>query len=240
MIKEENFIKKVFNDIATKYDLMNDLISLGIHRLWKQKLLNSVPIGEKYINYLDVSCGTGDIGRLIIRKMFHNSKDNYFLTCIDPNPSMLQIALKRLLNTGLLSNKVKFIESSAENMSIPSDYFDCITCSFGVRNFSNLEKGLSEINRVIKKGGVFICLEFSPNLSNPVMQKIYNVYSDKIIPLIGKIAANNNESYEYLVKSIKDFPSSHEFISKLKEAGFSFIDYDVLTFGICNIFIAKK
>lgn len=243
--QKQSFVSSVFSGITNRYDIMNDLMSAGLHRFWKKEFVSHVAAGNN--NYLDLATGSGDIAISLIKKLRDaqlNGKQcaNASITCADQEQGMLDVAKNKMADANLLTalpNGVNFVCTSAEKMPMDDETFDFITVSFGIRNFSNIEESLSEIYRVAKKGATFLCLEFSPQLSNDYAQKMYNQYS-KLIPIIGQAVTNNRVAYQYLVDSIANFPSKQKFAKMIQNAGFSFVDYTELTFGICNIHIAKK
>ena len=221
---KKGLVQNVFNKVYDKYDLMNDFMSLGIHRLWKKDLLNMVNPSPNQ-KLIDVACGTGDIASLFLK----NVSKNYDVTCVDPNKGMIKKGKEKL-------NKFKnlnWIVSSAEKLPVNQNLFDLYTISFGLRNTKNINKALSEAYRVLKPGGRFLCLEFS-KIQNSNLDFVYKNYS-KIIPLIGKLVVGEKEPYEYLVKSIEDFINQDELISLMKKSGFEKCSYRNLSGGIVSI-----
>ena len=231
-LRNENkskLVKKVFNQVYDKYDLMNDIMSLGSHRIWKKNLVSWVN-PQKNNKILDVASGTGDIARLC-----SDSSDNLCeIKCVEPNEKMLLKGKKKL-------NKLKnleWIQASAENLPFKSDYFDYYIISFGIRNVSNLNKSLDEAFRVLKNGGRFFCLEFS-KVENEFLRKIYMNYS-RILPSIGKFVVGDYMPYEYLVQSIEQFYCQKDFSEKLELTGFTKVKYRNLTNGIAAIHTGWK
>ena len=198
---KKGLVNGVFDQVYNKYDLMNDFMSLGVHRFWKKSLINMMsPSLNK--NLIDVACGTGDIG-----KLFLDSTDKYMkVTCVDPNKGMLDQGRKKLSKY----KNIKWIISPAEKLPLPDNTFDFYTISFGLRNTKNLNKALNEAYRVLKPGGYFLCLEFS-KIQNQGLDFVYKNYS-KIIPTIGKFIVGNKEPYEYLIKSIENFLNQEELV----------------------------
>ena len=221
---QKNLVQGVFNDVYDKYDLMNDFMSLGIHRFWKKDMIMMM---SPHINkkLLDVGCGTGDIGKLFLDTV----KSNGEVFNLDPNKKMLEQGKKRFKN---LSN-ISWHIGNAENLKFKSNFFDYYTISFGLRNTKDLSKSLKEAFRVLKPGGRFLCLEFS-KISNPNIKFIYKSYS-KLIPKIGKIIVGKSEPYEYLVESIDKFINQNQLIDLMEKNGFENCKYRDLTGGIVSI-----
>ena len=220
----KGLVEKVFDKVYDRYDLMNDFMSLGVHRLWKKTLLNmmNLSVNKKII---DVACGTGDLAKLFLE---HSSKPSQ-VTCVDPNRGMIKKAKEKLHNY----NNLNWIIAPAEKLPLKKDTFDFYTISFGLRNTKNLNKSLSEAYRVLKPGGRFLCLEFS-KIQNSNLDIIYKNYS-KIIPKIGEIIVREKEPYEYLIKSIEEFISQNELIELMKKNKFEKCSYRNLSGGIVSI-----
>jgi len=224
-------VAEVFSSVASSYDTMNDLMSMGIHRLWKDDFVrglnpginpiisSSAPTG---LNILDIAGGTGDIAfRMLDHATKIHNDSTTRVTVADINPDMLAEGRKRA-NASSYANKgrLDFIEANAETLDmIPSASVDLYTVAFGIRNFTSISTALKEAHRVLKPGGVFACLEFS-KVQNPVFNAVYKRWSFGAIPLIGQIVAGDRDSYQYLVESIERFPSQEEFRNLIKEAGF--------------------
>ena len=213
--QKKGLVQNVFNKVYDKYDLMNDLMSLGVHRSWKNNLIKMMNPSVNQ-NLIDVGCGTGDIAKL-------------YLETTNPNIKMLEKGKKRLKNYQNLKWKVGF----AEKLTIPDNYFDFYVISFGLRNTKNIEKTISEAYRVLKKGGRFFCLEFS-KIENSNLESIYKIYS-KFIPKIGKIIVGDEKPYNYLIKSIDDFINQEQLIEILKDNNFESCKYRNLSGGIVAI-----
>ena len=219
--KKKGLVDKVFDDVYTKYDLMNDFMSLGIHRVWKKDLINSMnPSKNKKL--IDVACGTGDIGKLFLDLTSKESE----IFCVDPNKSMINEGKSKLKNY----KNINWIIAPAENLPIEDNSFDYYTISFGLRNTKNINKSLSEAYRVLKPGGRFLCLEFS-KIQNQNLNYIYENYS-KLIPFLGEILVGKKEPYAYLIKSIKEFVNQKELISLMKKNKFQKCSYRNLSGGI--------
>ncbi len=221
---KKGLVKNVFNSVYDNYDLMNDFMSFGIHRLWKKHLIQwmNPSKGKKFI---DVACGTGDLGKLYLDSLNSNEE----ILCIDPNKGMINKGKKKLENY----KNIKWLIGSAENLPIEDNLFDYYTISFGLRNTKSLNKSLSEAYRVLKPGGRFLCLEFS-KIENTNLDLIYKSYS-KIIPYLGKVIVGEKEPYEYLIKSIQEFVNQNELISLMKKSNFENCTYRNLSGGIVAI-----
>jgi len=221
---KEGLVENVFNKVYDKYDLMNDFMSIGAHRIWKKNLLSWMnPASNKIL--ADVACGTGDIGKLFLD--FTNKNKKIF--CIDPNLSMIKKGKSKLKDY----KNIKWIVNSAEKLSLKDNSCDYYTISFGLRNTKNLKKSLSEAFRVLKPGGRYLCLEFS-KIQNSNLEFFYKFYS-KIIPYIGKAVVGEKEPYDYLIKSINEFISQDELIELMENNNFQNCNYRNLSGGIVAI-----
>ena len=221
---KEELVENVFNRVYDKYDLMNDFMSFGIHRIWKKNLLTWMnPSSNKIL--ADVACGTGDIGKLFLD---FTNKDNEIF-CVDPNKSMIEKGKNKLKNY----KNIKWIVNSAEKLSLKENSCDYYTISFGLRNTKSLNKSLSEAYRILKPGGRYLCLEFS-KIQNSNLELFYKYYS-KIIPYIGKIIAGEKQPYEYLTKSIDEFINQDELIDLMEKNNFQNCNYRNLSGGIVAI-----
>ena len=229
--QKSNLVKDIFSNVAKKYDLMNDLMSAGTHRLWKNNMINCIDFFDN-IKIIDVAGGTGDIAFRIAKKAQEKSL-NYQIEVVDINSQMLEVGRSRAVDMNLFSH-LNFVENDGENLKFADESFDVFTIAFGIRNFTNIDKGLREAHRVLKKGGKFICLEFS-KVEDIFLQKIYDTYSFKIIPKIGEFILKDHDSYQYLVESIRKFPDQKSFTKLIENAGFSRVGYQNLTFGACAI-----
>ena len=221
---KKGLVQSVFNRVYDKYDLMNDFMSLGIHRIWKKNLINMINPTLNG-NLIDVACGTGDIGKLFL----DNTSIDRKISCVDPNKGMIAKGKEKL-------NKYKNIDwvvAPAEKLPVLSNSFDYYTISFGLRNTKNIDKALSEALRVLKPGGRFLCLEFS-KIQNSKLDLAYKNYS-KLIPFIGSIVVGEKEPYEYLLKSIKNFVNQKELLSLMEKNKFKKCSYRNLTGGIVSI-----
>ena len=220
----KGLVQGVFDKVFDKYDLMNDVMSFGIHRFWKSELIRMMK-PNKDQNLVDVACGTGDIGLLYSKATNHKSE----ILSVDPNKKMLDVGKVKLEKY----NNIKWKIGSAEKLDIPDNSFNFYTISFGLRNTKNLEDSISEAYRVLKKGGRFLCLEFS-KIENENLEIFYRNYS-KIIPKIGKLIVGDEKPYEYLVKSIDKFVNQKELIEIMKENKFEECNYRNLSGGIVAI-----
>ena len=220
----ERFVKKVFRDVFDKYDLMNDLMSLGVHRLWKRSFINLLN-PQKNTNLIDVASGTGDIAKAFLER----TKLSGQVTCVEPNNLMLNEGKKKLKDF----KNINWCLSAAENLPFKDETFDIYAVSFGIRNFSNINLSLKEARRVLKTGGRILCLEFA-KVNNEILAEIYKRYS-KLIPYLGKYIVGKSEPYEYLVNSIKSFYNQEELLEIIKSNGFEKVEYRNLSGGIASI-----
>ena len=221
---KKGLVQNVFDQVYDQYDLMNDLMSLGVHRMWKKNLLNlmnSTP-SQKLI---DVACGTGDIAKLFLENVNRSSH----ITCVDPNKGMIKKGQEKLIKFPNLN----WVIASAEKLPLKENMFDFYSISFGLRNTKNLNKAISEAYRVLKPGGRYLCLEFS-KIQNSSLDFIYKNYS-KLIPAIGKLVVGEDEPYKYLTKSIENFVNQEELINLMRDNGFKKCTYRNLSGGIVSI-----
>jgi len=221
---KKGLVEGVFDQVYDQYDLMNDFMSFGIHRLWKKDLLNMMNPSPNQ-KLIDVACGTGDIAKLYLKHLNKNAP----VTCIDPNKSMIKKGKEKLDNF----KNLKWIISPAEKLPVENNSFDFYTISFGLRNTKNLNKALSEAYRVLKPGGRYFCLEFS-KIQNSSLDVLYKNYS-KLIPTIGKMIVGDKKPYEYLIKSIDNFINQDELISLMSKNKFKKCTYRNLSGGIVSI-----
>ena len=222
---KQSTVERIFSGVSDKYDLMNDIMSFGLHRTWKQELIRKIKINKQDV-ILDLATGSGDLLELIMKK------SNCICVGYDSNKKMIMQAKKKLKK-----QKVFYINGLAERIPFKKNTFDIVTLSFGLRNFTDIPKSLVEIKRVLKKEGKFYCLEFS-EINNKSFRKIFHFYS-KLIPLYGKLISNNEEAYSYLIQSIKEFPNQIQLTKKLLKAGFRQIEvFDILD-GIASIHVCE-
>ncbi|KAF8862194.1 UbiE/COQ5 methyltransferase [Acephala macrosclerotiorum] len=225
---KEARVAGVFSNVAASYDTMNDFMSLGIHRLWKDHFVRSINPGSSSTTpspgwtMLDIAGGTGDIAfRLLDHCTNINNSPQSTITISDINPSMLAEGKKRSLQTSYANSpRINWLVANAEHLdTVESNSVDLYTVAFGIRNFTNKDKALREAYRVLKPGGVFACLEFS-GVTNPLFDAVYKRWSFGAIPLIGQLVAGDRASYQYLVESIEKFPKQEEFRDMIEVAGF--------------------
>lgn len=223
--KKADMVADIFDSVAAKYDLMNDLMSFGIHRLWKRFTIESSAVrpGQKI---LDLAGGTGDFTAKFSRMA--GEKGEVILA--DINSSMLMIGREKTRNQGRINN-IHYVQANAESLPFCDNYFDCITFAFGLRNVTEKEKALSSILRVLKPGGRLLVLEFSAPVF-PWLRKIYDVYSFHVLPKMGKIVAQDEQSYRYLAESIRMHPDQDTLKLMMMNAGFEQVTYSNLTGGI--------
>lgn len=224
-------VSEMFNNIAHRYDFLNHLLSMGIDKIWRRKVINLIkPLKPKII--LDVATGTGDLA-LALAKVNPEK-----IIGLDISTGMLEKAKMKSKNAQL-SQLIEFKEGDAENLPFEDNSFDVITVAFGVRNFETLSKGLKELIRVLKPSGKLFILEFSKP-SNPIMRKLYFFYFYNVLPTIGKLVSKDSRAYTYLPESVSVFPDGNDLLNILKENGFNNLVCKPLTFGISSIYIASK
>ena len=223
--EKASLVKGVFDSVAGKYDIMNDLMSMGIHRIWKRIAiqLSHVRAGEQV---LDLAGGTGDMTALFQKRVGPTGR----VVLSDINAAMLQRGRDRLIDDGIAGN-VQYAQIDAEKLPFPDNSFDCVSIAFGLRNVTHKEDALKSIHRVLKPGGRIIILEFS-EVQGDLLKKGYDVYSFKILPFLGKLIANDSESYRYLAESIRMFPDQTALEGLLREAGFDGVRHHNLSGGI--------
>ena len=217
-------VNSVFSKVYKKYDLMNDIMSMGIHRIWKNKLINWMN-PQQNESLIDVASGTGDIAKLFSKKNNNLSK----IASVEPNNEMFLIGKSNLKN---LSN-IKWYKAGTEKLPFKNDLYDFYTISYGIRNVTNINLTLKEAFRVLKPGGRFMCLEFS-KIDNEIINSLYQQYS-KIIPFVGKYIVGSSKPYDYLIESINEFYTQEELSVIMKNNGFSNIEYRNLSNGISAI-----
>lgn len=224
-------VASMFDNIAPKYDFLNHVLSLGIDKMWRRKMIKILRI-HKPKKILDIATGTGDLA-IEASKLKPES-----VTGIDISDEMLKIAIKKIEKKGL-SGIISFQHGDSEQLSFNDACFDAAIVAFGVRNFENLEKGISEIYRVLKNNGVFLVLEFSKPSQFPVKQ-LYSFYFNHILPFTGRLISKDKSAYRYLPDSVNAFPEGKKFEAILQSAGFAKINSKRLTFGIASIYYAIK
>jgi len=225
--EKTELVFNVFDTVANRYDVMNDVMSGGIHRIWKDKFLEQIT-PKKGQSILDVAGGTGDIAF----RHYRYTNGQADITVSDINPAMLDVGKSRAYDRAITN--LRWVEANAEKLPFKKNQFDIYTIAFGLRNVTHIDDALSEAARVLKKGGAFYCLEFS-HVDHPIVKKIYDTYSDHLIPKFGEIIANDKDSYQYLVESIRKFPRREALKQRLIDAGFSKSSFETMTFGIVAI-----
>lgn len=229
--ERDDKVQGVFSSVASRYDLMNDLMSGGLHRLWKDRMVSEVRARPSQ-RVLDVAGGTGDIAFRI------SQKTGAQVTVCDRNPEMLEVGRGRAIDRGI--NNLTWQEGDAQKLPFEDNSFDFYTISFGLRNVTRLSDGLSEAYRVLKPGGKFLCLEFSPDVGPEAIRKIYDLFSFKIVPRMGELVTGDRDSYQYLVESIRVFPQPKELLKIMGEVGFRRTRVVRMTFGVVCLHIGYK
>ena len=224
-------VEEMFDNISPKYDALNHILSLNIDKIWRKRTIRKLKKSNPG-TILDIATGTGDFA------VAATKSGDVRVTGIDISEGMLQVGRKKIQRKNL-QEKIEFIKADSENLPFENDAFDAAIVGFGVRNFENLEKGLTEIYRVIKPGGIFYVLEFSKPLATPFKQ-IYMFYFMKILPFIGKLVSKDSRAYSYLPESVMEFPDGENFLSILDATGFSKTKCYRQTFGIASIYEAHK
>lgn len=229
--ERQNLVNSVFASVAERYDLMNDLMSGGLHRLWKRDFVSwlNPPSGIAPFKLLDVAGGTGDIAL----RYAHASGENATAVVCDISPQMLEVGKRRIAQAHL-DHRITCVEGNAEHLPFSATTFDAYTIAFGIRNVTHIDVALKEAYRVLRPGGRFLCLEFS-ECRMPVLDKLYDFHSFEIIPRLGKMTAGAAEPYQYLVESIRRFPKQEAFAQMIRQAGFDRVTYRDLTGGIAAI-----
>ncbi|MBI5448420.1 MAG: bifunctional demethylmenaquinone methyltransferase/2-methoxy-6-polyprenyl-1,4-benzoquinol methylase UbiE [Gammaproteobacteria bacterium] len=226
--QKATLVKKVFTQVAQNYDLMNDLMSLGIHRFWKRFALKCADIHSNQV-VLDVAAGTGDVSALVAEKLHQQGQ----LCVTDINEAMLLMGRNKLIDRGFVEN-IAYVQSDAEKLPFLSNYFDCIFIAFGLRNVTHKEAALASFFRVLKPGGRLIILEFSKPIL-PFLNKAYDRYSFSVLPWLGKVIAKDEASYRYLAESIRKHPDQETLKERMSEAGFEDSEYFNLTGGVVAV-----
>lgn len=255
-------VQSIFSNVADKYDFMNDIMSGGIHRLWKDHMVHMLgPTAD--MKLLDVASGTGDIAFRFLKAISPSGEtteeesisspleENAFdinmskleghsghVVMLDINREMLLVGQQRAKDLGIREG-MSCLQGDAQNLPFPDDTFDAYTIAFGIRNVVHIEQALSEAYRVLRPGGRFLCLEFS-KVTNPVFERLYDLYSFQVIPVMGQLIARDWKSYQYLVESIQRFPDQVEFSDMIQDAGFNMVSYKNLLQGIAAIHSAYK
>jgi len=234
-------VNQVFSKVAAKYDLMNDIMSAGIHRLWKDRLINTLDPMQN-TRLIDVAGGTGDIAFRFVDKIkskYPLDSQSNVVVC-DINQDMLNVGKSRSSKLGYDKLKaIEWVQGDAQKLPFDDNSFDVYTIAFGIRNVVNINQALNEAYRVLKPGGIFLCLEFS-QMTNPILKPLYDWYSFNLIPVFGELVAGDWKSYQYLIESIRKFPDQQEFADMIKGAGFGLVEFENLSQGIAAIHSAFK
>lgn len=233
---KQGMVDDVFHRVARRYDVMNDLMSAGLHRLWKDAMVSRLApprTGHRPYEVLDVAGGTGDIAFRILERSAGHAR----ATVCDINASMLAVGRERAEKRGI--SGVDFVEGNAEELPFEDGRFDAYTIAFGIRNVPRIERALSEAMRVLKPGGRFLCLEFS-HVDVPVVDRIYDLYSFNVIPRLGRLVAEDEDSYRYLVESIRRFPNPERFKAMIEAAGFRRVSFTPMTMGVAALHVGAK
>jgi demethylmenaquinone methyltransferase/2-methoxy-6-polyprenyl-1,4-benzoquinol methylase len=226
--EKQTLVNDVFHSVAQRYDLMNDLMSGGLHRLWKQAMIGALnpPRGDAPFALLDLAGGTGDIAF----RAAQAGGNGFRATVCDINSGMLSVGRERAA-ARQLEDRVSFVEGNAESLAFPDRSFDAYTIAFGIRNVPRIDLALREAFRVLRPGGRFLCLEFS-SVDVPGLDRLYDLFSFNVIPPLGRIVTGDAESYRYLVESIRKFPRPDAFAEMIRSAGFSRVSWQSLSGGI--------
>jgi len=223
-------VDEVFHSVAARYDVMNDLMSGFLHRAWKDRLVTQLqPPHSRRFQHLDVAGGTGDVAFRVAKAAGPKTK----VTVLDINGDMLNVGRERAGKKHLLG-QIEFVEGNAETLPFAANSFDAYTIAFGIRNVPRIEAALAEAYRVLRRGGRFLCLEFS-HVDNAVLDRLYEAYSFHAIPRIGQLIAGDAEAYRYLVESIRRFPAAEDFAAMISAAGFERVSFSKLSGGIVAI-----
>lgn len=225
-------VGEVFHSVASRYDVMNDLMSMGVHRIWKRYTLERTGV-RPGMKILDLAGGTGDLAGAFAPRVGPKGQ----IVICDINASMLEAGRDRMLDEGHVGN-LDFVQADAEQLPYPDDYFDRVTIAFGLRNVTRKERALAEMRRVIKPGGRVLVLEFSQPVA--LLRPIYDVYSFKMLPMMGKLVANDADSYRYLAESIRMHPDQETLAGMMRDAGLERVEYDNLTGGIVALHRGTK
>lgn len=221
-------VREVFDSVAGRYDLMNDLMSGGLHRLWKAALLDWLK-PRPGMRLLDLGGGTGDIALGFIDRMDGAESDGWAVVC-DPNSHMLEVGTDRAIDRGLVAG-LSFVCANAENLPFADRSADACTIAFALRNVTRRDKALGEALRVLRPGGHFLCLEFS-HVALPLIARLYDMYSFQVLPALGRLVAGDEDAYRYLAESIRTFPDQETLVAEMRTAGFENVRYRNMTAGI--------
>lgn len=233
-------VGEVFKSVASRYDLMNDLMSCGMHRIWKDHFVSQINVFPE-MQHLDVAGGTGDIAFRVMDKCSKNGLTSPRLIVCDLSPEMIEVGKRRveLSKKEIYSKQMEWIVGDAENLPFDAESFDSYSIAFGIRNCTHLDVVLKEAFRVLKSGGCFHCLEFS-QMDNSMLRSLYDFYSFNVIPWIGGRVTGDRRSYQYLVESIRNFPTQKEFAESIEKTGFRGVRFENLMGGIVSIHSGVK
>ncbi len=226
--QKEGMVRSVFNNVASNYDLMNDAMSLGVHRLWKKHFVAKVA-PQSHERILDVAGGTGDIAFAMSK-----AAPGAHITICDINEQMLREGHNRAIDHSVDRSHLEWVTGDAQTLPVPSNHYHAYTIAFGIRNVTDVQAALNDAYRSLNYGGRFYCLEFTPEVSAS-LQPIYDRYSFNVIPVLGGMLAKDKDSYQYLVESIRRFPNRHDFEAMVKHAGFEQTSHHTLSGGIVAI-----
>lgn len=235
--EKQGLVNKVFHDVADRYDLMNDLMSVGVHRLWKSAMVAELAppkSGSRPYHVLDMAGGTGDIGERII----NSSLGHASVVVSDINSDMLRVGAERA-KSWRYPDQVSFVEANAEELPFESNSFDAYTIAFGIRNVPRIQKALDEAHRVLKRGGRLLVLEFS-QVDVPGFDAFYKLYSDNVIPPMGKLVTGDAQPYQYFIESIRKFPNPLAFEAMMGKANFKRVKHTSMTGNIATLFSGWK
>jgi len=226
--EKQALVDDVFHKVARRYDLMNDLMSAGLHRAWKNALVTAInpPTSDRDFHLLDVAGGTGDISFRTIKAGGFGTR----ATVADINAEMLGVGRERAYAQGL-DEVVNFVDANAESLPFPDKKFDAVSIAFGIRNVPRIDVALRDMHRTLKIGGRFLCLEFS-NVDVPGLDALYELYSFRVVPVMGRVVTGDAEPYQYLVESIRKFPKPNAFADMMRAAGFARVSHRVMSGGI--------
>ena len=234
--EKQTLVNEVFHSVASRYDLMNDLMSAGLHRAWNDFMVTTLnpPRGDAQFHLLDVAGGTGDISFRAAKASGHGFR----ATVCDINVDMLEVGRNRA-TAQHLDDRISFVEGNAEALAFPNRGFDAYTIAFGLRNVTNIDRALQEARRVLRPGGRFFCLEFSHVASQP-LARLYDLYSFELLPRLGQWVAGDRDSYQYLVESIRRFPKQDELAARIESSGLARARVRNLSGGIAAIHSAWR